>query len=155
MSCAAVRFVIRDGVATADNGIAMRTDKVDVLGSGTVNLRNEHLDLGIKPQARGGVGLSLSTPLAGLVRVNGTLANPSMGIDTTGTLKTAVSVGAGVATGGLSTIGGLLVDKMGGDTDPCLTALGKSQTKQPAASKGQPVKKVSPEKQLLQNIFGR
>ena len=155
MSCAAVRFVIREGIATADNGIAMRTDKVDVIGSGTVNLRNERLDLGVKPQARGGVGLSLSTPLAGLVRVNGTLAKPSMGVDAAGALKTAASVGAGVATGGLSTIGGLLVDKITADSDPCLTALGKSQATQSNSKKGQPAQKVSPEKQLLRSIFGQ
>ncbi len=158
MSCAAVRFVIRDGVATANNGIGMRTEKVDVVGSGTVNLRNEHLDLGIKPQARGGVGVSLSTPLAGLVRVNGTLAKPSMGIDTTGTLKTAASVGAGVATGGLSTLGGLLLDKVSGDSNPCLTALGKGQATKSTPSnkkKGNSTKKASPEENLLQSIFGK
>lgn len=127
MSCAAVRFVLRDGMATAEDGIALRTDKVDVTGSGTVNLRNEALDLGIKPRARGGVGLSLSTPLAGLVRVNGTLAKPSMGIDAVGTLKTAASIGAGVATGGLSTLSELLVDKVAADSDPCRTALGKKK----------------------------
>ncbi|MDD2466305.1 MAG: AsmA family protein [Desulfobulbus sp.] len=125
MSCAALRFVISNGVATANNGIALRTDKVDVIGSGTVNLRSERLDLGIKPRARGGVGLSLSTPLAGLIRVNGTLAKPSMGIDAVGTLKTAASLGAGVATGGLSTLGELLIDKVAADGDPCSTALGK------------------------------
>lgn len=127
MSCAAVRFVLKDGLATAEDGIALRTDKVDVIGSGTVNLRDEELDLGIKPRARGGVGLSITTPLAGLVRVSGTLAKPSMGIDAVGTLKTAASIGAGVATGGLSTLGELLVDKVAADSDPCSTALGKKK----------------------------
>lgn len=127
MSCAAVRFILRDGMATAEDGIALRTDKVDVVGSGTVNLRDEALDLGIRPRARSGVGLSLTTPLAGLVRVSGTLAKPSMGIDTAGTLKTAASIGAGVATGGLSTLGELLVDKVAADSDPCRTALGKKK----------------------------
>ncbi|MGE4560322.1 MAG: AsmA family protein [Desulfobulbus sp.] len=156
MSCAAVRFVLRDGLATADNGIAMRTEEVDVVGSGTINLRSERLDLGIKPRARGGVGLSLSSPLAGLVRVNGTLANPSMGIDTVGTLKTAASVGAGVATGGLSTLGEILVDKVVADDDPCQTALGKGKSTQtPQQSQKKKPNKVAPEKQLLQGILGR
>jgi len=152
MTCAAVRFVIRDGVATTDKGLAMRTAKVDVVGSGTVDLRSEQLDLGIKPRPRGGVGLSLSSPLAGLVRVNGTLAKPSMGIDAGGTLKTAASVGAGVATGGLSTLGELLLDKVSGDDDPCRTALGQ-------APQGQAKPKTETQKpqsgNLLQGIFGR
>lgn len=152
MTCAAVRFVIRDGVATTDKGLAMRTAKVDVVGSGTVDLRSEQLDLGIKPRPRGGVGLSLSSPLAGLVRVNGTLAKPSMGIDAGGTLKTAASVGAGVATGGLSTLGELLLDKVAADDDPCRTALGQAQQAQ-AKPKAEPQKSQSGN--LLQGIFGR
>ena len=156
MSCAAVRFILRDGVATADDGLAMRTDKVDVVGSGTVNLGNERLDLGIKPRARSGIGLSLSTPLAGLVRVNGTLAKPAMGIDAVGTLKTAASVGAGVATGGLSTLGELLVDKVVADSDPCQTALGKTKSGNKGAdTKSQPQKKTTPERQLLQGLWGK
>lgn len=152
MTCAAVRFLIRDGVATADNGIAMRTAKVDVVGSGTVDLRSEQLDLGIKPRPRGGVGLSLSSPLAGLVRVNGTLAKPSMGLDAGGTLKTAASVGAGVATGGLSTLGELLIDKVSADDDPCRTALGQAPQGQ-SKPKGETQKPRSGN--LLQGVFGR
>jgi len=160
MSCAVVRFVLNDGVATADKGIAMRTDKVDVIGSGTINLKNEQLNLGIKPRARGGVGVSLSSPLAGLVKVKGTLANPSMGLDAAGTMKTAVSLGAGVATGGISTLGELLVDKVVADGDPCSTALGRtSKASKTSSSSGQDQKapsskKKSLEKQLLQNVFG-
>jgi hypothetical protein len=152
MTCAAVRLVLRDGVATADKGIAMRTSKVDVVGSGTIDLRSEGLDLFIKPRARGGVGLSLSSPLAGLVKVGGTLNKPSMGIDTAGTLRTAASVGAGVATGGLSVLGELLLDKATIDEDPCRTALGQAQ-------QGQSKQKAEPQRQspgkLLQGLFGR
>lgn len=159
MVCAAVRFVIRDGVATADRGIALRTGQVDVVGSGTVDLRSERLDLGIKPRPRGGVGLSLTTPLAGLVKVGGTIAKPSIGIDAAGTLKTAASVGAGIATGGLSTVGEMLVDKVTADEDPCRTALGLAQKGQgKPAAESQP-KQESQQKQgpgsLLQGVFGR
>jgi uncharacterized protein involved in outer membrane biogenesis len=152
MTCAAVRLVLRDGVATADKGIAMRTSKVDVVGSGTIDLRSEGLDLFIKPRARGGVGLSLSSPLVGLVKVGGTLSKPSMGIDAAGTLRTAASVGAGVATGGLSVLGEMLLDKATTDEDPCRTALGQSQQDQ-SKQKAEP-QRQSPGK-LLQGLFGR
>ena len=160
LSCAVVRFVLNDGLATTDKGIAMRTDKVDVIGSGTINLKNEQLNLGIKPHARGGVGVSLSSPLAGLVKVKGTLAQPSMGLDAAGTMKTAVSLGAGVATGGLSTLGELLVDKVVADSDPCQTALGKTSTASKTTTatsqeqKDSTAKPASIEKQLLHNVFG-
>jgi len=152
MTCAAVRFIIRDGVATADKGIAMRTRQVDVVGSGTVDLRSERLDLVIKPRARGGVGVSFTTPLAGLVKVGGTIAKPSVGIDTAGTLRTAASVGAGFATGGLSTVGELLLERVTADEDPCRTALGQPQ-------QGQTRQKAEPQKQspgnILKGLFGR
>jgi len=152
MTCAAARFSIRDGVAAADKGLAMRTSQVDMLGSGTVDLRSERLDLDIKPRARRGVGVSFTTPLAGLVKVGGTIAKPSVGIDTAGTLRTAASVGAGIATGGLSTIGEMLLDKVTADEDPCRTALGQPQ-------QGQTRQKAEPQKQspgsILKGLFGR
>ncbi len=129
MDCAVVHFVIKDGVATADDGIAIRTDKEDIVGEGDINLKNEKLDLGIRPKARDGIGVSLASPLASLVRVQGTLADPGMGIDMLGTLTTAASVGAGVATGGLSTVGQVVVSKVIADSDPCKTALEKPKKK--------------------------
>jgi len=155
LSCAAARFTILDGIATADKGIAARTDKIDVVGSGTVDLRSENLDLGIRPTPREGVGLSLSSPIAGMTRIRGTLAHPAIGIDAEGSLRTAASVGAAAATGGLSLLGEKLVDKFSADADPCRTALGLSQ----ATKKETPQQKNQPQKQksgsLFQGMFGR
>lgn len=136
MSCAAMRFVVKDGVATADRGIAVETAKVNVVGAGTVDLRSEHLDLGITPRARDGIGLSLTSPLAGMARVRGTLAEPALSLDELGTVRTAVSVGAAVATAGLSLVGEALFDRLTGDSSPCRTALGTaSVVKQPVPEK--------------------
>jgi len=156
LSCAVARFTILDGIATTDKGLAARTDKVDVVGSGIIDLRTEKLDLGIRPSPRQGVGLSLSSPIAGLTRVRGTLAHPAIGIDTAGTLRTAASVGVAAATGGLSMLGEKLFDKVSADADPCRTALGETAAK-PAKSQLQP-KEPTPKKEsggLLQGLFGR
>ncbi|MBC7907797.1 MAG: AsmA family protein [Rhodospirillaceae bacterium] len=149
LTCAVARFVVKDGIATTTNGIAVETAKVNVVGAGTVDLRSEALDLGIAPRARDGIGLSLSTPLSGMTRVRGTLANPSMGIDELGTLRTAASAGAAIATGGLSLLGELLVDKFTADSTPCRTALGQPATR-PPAKKG---KKAAPGP--FEGLFGR
>lgn len=150
--CAAARFVLRDGIATADNGLAMRTSQVDVMGSGTVNLRSERIDVAIKPRARGATGLSLTTPLAGLIKVEGTIAHPSVVIDTAGTLKTAASVGAGIVTGGLTTLGEVLFDKVTADDDPCSTALRAPQpAKTPTKTEPSPKKSGG----LLRGLFGK
>lgn len=157
LSCAVVRFVVRDGIATADRGIAVETAKVNVVGSGTVDLRDERLDLGIVPKARDGIGLSLTSPLAGLTRVRGTLAEPSLSLDEMGTARTAASVGAAMATGGLSLLGEALFDRLTGDDTPCKTALGNAPAKsdkgkKPAGKKGR--KQSQSESGFLDGLFG-
>ncbi|NLX19398.1 MAG: AsmA family protein [Desulfobulbus sp.] len=150
--CAAARFIIRDGMATADQGIGLRTSQVDVLGSGTVNLRSEKIEFYITPKPHGQTGISLATPLAGLVRIEGTLGAPSVGIDTSGVLKTATSVGVGIATGGLSTLGEFLLDRTKADVDPCQTALGLTPKTKPSPQSSSPLKNVG---KPLQKLFGR
>ena len=126
LSCAVVNFNVAKGVATAENGIAVETDKVNVIGAGTVDLGTEMLDLTVVPKAKSGVGINLSSAVAGLVRVQGSLNDPTVGIDKAGAAKAALSVGAALATGGLSVLGQALISKTTQDDNPCLTALGKA-----------------------------
>jgi Uncharacterized protein involved in outer membrane biogenesis len=122
--CGVVKFDIKDGMATTDKGIALATNKMNIIGSGIVDLKTEKLDIGINPQAREGVGIS-PAQLAELVRLGGTLAEPRAVPDTKAAFKTAASAGAAVATGGLSVLAQGLFDKSIADEDPCATALGK------------------------------
>jgi len=129
LECAVVNFDIKDGIATAENGIAMSTNHINVIGAGTIDLKTEQLDIGITPKAKQGIGLNLGQ-LAGLVRVGGTLANPSPKADTQAALKTGLSAGAAVATGGLSLLAqGLLSNGVADDQNPCDLALGKAPVK--------------------------
>ena len=170
LSCAVVRFRVEKGLATAKNGIAVETDKVNVVGAGTVNLGEETLDLAVKPEANAGIGINLSSAVAGLVRVQGTLAAPSVGIDKMGAAKAALSVGAAFATGGLSVLGEALISKETKDPHPCLTALGKTPPPEAASpASGQAGKSEAPAKpeqggakkmlegvgDALDNMFGR
>ena len=123
IQCGVVRFDIKDGIATTDKGIAFATNKMNIIGSGIVDLKTEKLDIGINPQAREGVGIS-PAQLAELVRLGGTLAEPKAVPDTKAAFKTAASAGAAVATGGLSILAQGLFDKSTADEDPCATALG-------------------------------
>lgn len=132
LACAVVNFKIRNGIATADKGIAVRTGKMNIVGDGTINLRNEKIDIGITPEARTGIGVSM-TDLVGLVRVGGTLAEPSALVDKAAVLEAGLSTGAAVATGGLSVVAEGLVDRATADTNPCETALGiKKPVEKPA-----------------------
>jgi uncharacterized protein involved in outer membrane biogenesis len=123
LECGVIKFDIKDGIATTDKGIAFVTSNMNIVGSGVVNLKTEQLDIGIDPQARSGSGISAGQ-LAELVRIGGTLAEPKAVPDTKAAFKTAASVGAAVATGGLSILAQSLYDRSTADTDPCATALG-------------------------------
>ncbi len=126
LSCAVARFQVKDGIAGAQNGIAIETDSVNVVGSGAVDLRAERLDFTVKPEAKEGLGINVGSSLASLVRVQGPLANPTIGVDSEGAARTAASVGAALATGGLSVLGQALLDRRTRDPHPCQTALGKA-----------------------------
>ncbi|PHS70635.1 MAG: hypothetical protein COB23_02870 [Methylophaga sp.] len=135
LNCMVVNFDIKDGIATADKGIALATSQMNIIGSGTIDLRTEKLDIGITPQAREGVGISVGQ-LADLVRLGGTLANPKPTTDVKAALATGLSAGTAIATGGLSLLAQGLLDRTTADADPCATALGLKPA--PTAVKKQP-----------------
>jgi uncharacterized protein involved in outer membrane biogenesis len=168
ISCGVVRFVVRDGMANAPKGIALETNKLDIVGDGTANLKTEGLDFGIKPNVKEGLGVGVGN-LAGMVRLSGTLGSPSVGVDAAEAAKTALKTGAAVATGGLSVLGGALLDKTGATSSssgpPCQVALGKgtpakqeaAPAKSPAASAPaqKPATPVDSAKGALKGLFGR
>lgn len=123
LHCAVLRLAAKDGIATIDKGLAFETGGVNVVGSGTIDLAKETLDLGLAPSPRKGLGLTLGGALAGLTRVEGTLLRPQIAIDGLGAARTAASIGAAVATSGLSFLGELLLDRVVSDPSPCRTAL--------------------------------
>ncbi len=131
INCGVINLNIKDGIATADKGIAINTSKMNIIGSGVINLKTEELDIAIDPQAREGVGISAGQ-LAELVKIGGTLAEPKAVPSTEAALKTAASAGAALATGGLSILAQGMFDKSTADEDPCATALGKKSTTKPA-----------------------
>jgi AsmA family protein len=142
LECAVINFSIKDGIATADKGIAMSTNQMNVIGDGSINLKTEQLDIGITPKAKKGVGLNLGQ-LVGLVRLGGTLANPVPKADTEAALKSGLSAGTAIATGGLSLLTkGLLSNDSGEDINPCDIALGIAPKSKPTAKKSAKKKNV-------------
>jgi hypothetical protein len=142
-------------VATADKGIAVETTKMNIIGSGTVNLKTEELDLTVRPRPKEGLGVSLGG-LASLVRVTGTLAEPRVGIDEMGVAKTGAAVGAALATGGLSLVAQGLFDKATEGAPPCQVALGKvspaTASKDPAQQPTPPPTAGTEEKGVLESV---
>lgn len=132
MQCGVILFNVEKGVAKTDRGVAAETKRMNVIGSGTINLGTEAIDLVLRAQPRDGVGISAGA-LGNVVRVGGTLAAPKTRMDAVGALKTGASVGAAVATSGISLLIQGLFNRVIADNSPCKTALNVTHSqKKPA-----------------------
>lgn len=76
LRCAVADFSVRDGVAQT-RSVQLSTEEALVEAVGTVDLRNERMDLRIKPESLKWKFLSLRTPLY----VRGTFADPKVGLE--------------------------------------------------------------------------
>ncbi|HTT08325.1 MAG TPA: AsmA family protein [Gammaproteobacteria bacterium] len=123
IECAVVNFGIKNGVASGPTGLGVRTDKLSILGGGTVDLKTERIDIGAKPKPRTGVGLNIAA-LGDFVRLGGTLSNPHPATDAGGAAEAGLKVGAAVATGGLTLLAEGLFDRASSDDDVCAIAAG-------------------------------
>ncbi|HTP72426.1 MAG TPA: AsmA family protein [Burkholderiaceae bacterium] len=121
IQCAVANLPLKNGVAAVDHSIAIETDKLAVAASGELNFAAETVTLGFHPVAKKGLGLDPAS-LAKLVRLEGPLRDPKVGIDMAGTAREAATVGAAVATAGLSLVGKRLLFGPE-DTQACQHAL--------------------------------
>ncbi|WP_313303480.1 AsmA family protein [Diaphorobacter sp.] len=76
LRCAVVDLGIRDGIATTRNA-KLSTEEAIVEATGAINMRDERLDLRIKPESLKWKFFSLRTPLY----VQGSFADPKVGVE--------------------------------------------------------------------------
>lgn len=133
--CAVARLPLKDGVAQIDHSVALETKKFGASVSGTLNLRDETLDLAIKPQVRRGIPIDVPQ-VASLVRFQGPLRSPTVHIDAAGSAVAAAKIGAAIYSGGLSLLGESLLSAVGSSGDgPCRAALAHVAAANPAAAR--------------------
>ncbi len=117
LKCAVVRADLKDGVINFPKGIVINSDKLDLVGDGSLTLKNDKLDVRVNAYRSGVTDMSIMQALSNLIKIKGTIQDPKIAIDRDGTIKTI----AGIAmTGGALNGAQLLLDK---DTAPCYTAL--------------------------------
>jgi uncharacterized protein involved in outer membrane biogenesis len=124
IKCAVAKLPLTDGIARIDRSLALETQKIGVSSSGTLDFRNETLDLTFKPQLREGIAIDIPQ-VAELVRLRGTFRKPEVTVDAMASVTTIARIGAAVGTGGISELGVALIGvpkRMG--PGPCAVALG-------------------------------
>jgi AsmA family protein len=132
LTCAVARFTIRDGMATADNSLAIETPAVTMLGGGTVDLRSEAVALAVVPRHHGEAGAIR------VGRLGGTLTAPTIAVeDGKSTIAVEDGKSSTAVEDGKST--SAVEDGKSASTDdhPCRIALGEAPPPKPVHTRKQ------------------
>ena len=114
LDCTIARADIVNGKLTV-KPVLLQNEKVTITANGTVDLHTEKLMLDFTTKPREGIGISPGMFTNPLIRLEGTLASPRMGLGAKGVAQGALAV----ATGGATVIAGGLVDRAQGEKDMC------------------------------------
>jgi uncharacterized protein involved in outer membrane biogenesis len=120
LECAVLHLDVNKGIATGSKGLALRTDRVNVLGGGAVKLSTGEIDLHFKTAQRKGLGIDILGSMDNYIRLKGTLRQPKVALNGEGFL---LHGGAAWATGGLSLLYESLATRLTAFSNPCETVL--------------------------------
>jgi uncharacterized protein involved in outer membrane biogenesis len=120
LECAVAYLPISSGLVAIKDSVGVVTDRLNIVFSGSINLNTEALDININPSEKS--GLTTGVDLGGLVKIEGTLQNPQAGLNKAGVVTSAVSIGLGFLTGGIS-IAAENAKSLATKSQPCKTAL--------------------------------
>ena len=120
LECAVAYLPVSNGMINIKDSIGVETDKLDITLSGTLNLNTEAINLKIDPHQRSGITTGVN--LGSLVQLEGTLQDPKAGINKEGVVNSAVSIGLGILTAGMS-IAAENAKSINTKRQPCKTAM--------------------------------
>ena len=117
MSCFVVRSDITDGNVSFPKGIAFKSNKITVVSDGSVNLKNDKINLSIKPFNGKISDANVAQVISSMLKVGGTIQKPNLTIDNSAVLTNVI----GYAAAGPAFLGSQLL--LDADDSPCYTAL--------------------------------
>jgi hypothetical protein len=118
LECFVIQLDIAEGIATSRKGLALRNEQINLLGGGALKLATGEIELGFKTAQRKGVGLLGFADR--LVRVSGTLQNPTIKLN----VATSLTYGAAAwATAGLSVLADSIFTRLTAFSNPCEAVL--------------------------------
>ena len=128
LNCASLRLPFRAGIARGEGIAGARSEASQLLGSGTVDMRREEVDLRGRLRARSGVSLGIST-FAGDVKIVGRIAGPELDLDEAGVGGALARIGAAILTSGASIVATAIWDGANPASDPCQLVFSGSRGK--------------------------
>lgn len=117
LECAVIRADFEKGKMLFPKGIVFDSDQIKLVGDGSVNLADNKIDILIQPLSGNLMKTNATQILASMIKVTGTVTDPSVSVNSKSVIKNAVAF----ATGGAVFIGAKLL--LDADDDPCRTAL--------------------------------
>jgi hypothetical protein len=139
IECGIVGFIVRDGRAFADKTVVIKGRRLLIVGEGEIDLGSEKLSMVVRPKAQEGIGLNTSG-LVKFIGIGGTLMNPEVRTDARGLLMSGASLGAAVASGGMSLFLQNMFDRVTSGTRECerTEAIFRDQMNNPPEQKKSP-----------------
>ncbi|MDR1025987.1 MAG: AsmA family protein [Lactobacillus sp.] len=117
VKCAVVRADLEKGKAVFPNGIALDATQVNISSNGNVNLVSDTLDFTLQPSITNLNVTNVAQMLTSLVKIGGTITNPTIGVDEKQALKTVVGTALNASAYAGTVVAG------GTHVAPCYTAL--------------------------------
>ena len=115
--CLAVLVEAVDGIVIGHPAVVFQTDKLNISAVAKIDLSTEELHASFHTQAREGIGIGLSDLTTPFAEIDGTLANPSI------QLQSVEHLVEGATKTGLSFISDRVKDRLFSDRNPCTTAV--------------------------------
>ncbi len=158
VNCSINVINIKDGLAECN--LLLDTDQTSIFCVGDVDLKTEKLDLKVKPVPKKGYGLDSAVKigfsfkeLSKPFRLGGTLAHPSLVLDTAGTVFTLGKLAGALLLGPIG-ITAFFADVSLGKKDPCLEALKAFEKEGKVKSGEKPEEKNKKDKEPDDNKTG-
>ncbi len=120
LKCAAFNVNVVDGLIRLNRKVAVETNLLNMVFDGTINLKNEKLDVQVVPMAPKGRTTEAANLAAQFVTIGGTLLSP---VPRPAVIKSAQTIATAIVTGGVSIPATQVIKKVVEDTNPCQTAM--------------------------------
>jgi AsmA family protein len=102
LECAVAYLPIKSGLVSVKDSVGIETDRLNIVLAGSVNLNSEQINLAVYPKEKS--GLTAGLDLASLVRLQGSLLKPQVGVNKEAAVSQALALGLGFLTGGASIV---------------------------------------------------
>lgn len=124
VQCAILRLNLRNGMAYAINNLGIETPEFNIWGTGHLNLKTKEIEVELINKPKGGLKIEIGQ-FAKYSSIKGTLDHPRISFNPKGLIQESLSIIAGIATGGVSTIAEQLFKISENNTSACYSILNK------------------------------